>query len=179
MTTRPTTDRVKESLFNILAPYIAGTNVLDLFSGTGSLGIEALSRGAASAVFVDKSRECVNTIKGNLEHTKLLDMAKVMQDDYASALVKLYNSGMKFDIILLDPPYNKNFIQDTLKILLKNDIIRNSGIIAAEHDAIDVLPERVGRLLNKTSKRYGDTMLTFYIAESTAGLEGAQQEEGI
>lgn len=165
MSTRPTTDRVKESLFNILAPYIEATSVLDLFAGTGSLGIEALSRGADSAMFVDKSRECVNTINENLEHTKFLEKSKVLQDDYSSVIEKLYTTGKKFDIILLDPPYNKNFIQDTLNILLKNDIIKDGGIIAAEHDAKDTLPERVGKLLNKTSKRYGDTMLTFFVAE--------------
>lgn len=142
--------------------------MLDLFAGTGSLGIEALSRGAASAVFADKSREAITTINENLEHTKLLPKSKVMQAEYTTVLEKLYSAGAKFDIILLDPPYNKNFIQDTLKNLQKNDIIKDGGIIAAEHDAKDVLPQRVGRLFNKTSRQYGDTMLTFYIAESTA-----------
>lgn len=168
MNTRPTTDRVKESLFNILAPYIEGTSILDLFAGTGSLGIEALSRGAASAVFVDRSRESISVIRANLEHTKLLEKSRIMQEEFLTALDKLFANSVKFDIILLDPPYNKNFIQDTLKNLEKNDIIKDGSIIAAEHDAREELPERAGRFLRKVTRRYGDTALTFYVAQNAA-----------
>lgn len=164
MSTRPTTDRVKESLFNILAPYLERTSVLDLFAGTGSLGIEALSRGAASAVFADKSRDSISVIRANLEHTKLLEKSKILQEDFLTALDSLFAGNAKFDIIMLDPPYNKNFIQDTLKNLTKNDIIKDGSIIAAEHDAREELPERVGRLFRKMTRRYGDTALTFYVA---------------
>lgn len=161
--TRPTADRVKEALFNILAPYIEGSEVLDLFAGTGSLGIEALSRGAASAVFVDKSGEACSLIRENLVHTKLQDKSAVLSGDFADALTKLRRDGKKFDIILLDPPYNKNFIQETLKILTNNDIIRDNGILAAEHHAGDRLPEREGELRAMSSRKYGETVLTFYV----------------
>lgn len=160
--TRPTADRVKEALFNILAPYVEGGEVLDLFAGTGSLGIEALSRGAASAVFVDKSGEACSLIHENLIHTKLQGKSSVLTMDFASALARFSRDGRKFDLILLDPPYNKNFIQETLKILTNNDIIRDDGILAVEHHATDRLPEREGGLLAVSGHKYGETVLTVY-----------------
>lgn len=162
MTTRPTSDMVKESLFNILAAYIPDSDILDLFAGTGSLGIEALSRGARSAVFSDKSRECAAMIKQNLEHTKLMDKAVVHTSDFTDILNRLWYEGKKFDIIFLDPPYSKNFIQETLKNMTKNDIIRDNGILAAEHQAGDILPEQEGRLRLVKSQKYGGTVLSFY-----------------
>jgi 16S rRNA (guanine966-N2)-methyltransferase len=161
-TTRPTADRVKESLFNIIAAYIPDAEVLDLFAGTGNLGIEALSRGARSAVFVDKSRECMQVIQENLEHTKFFEAGTIIVDEAANALVRLSTGGRKFDVIFLDPPYKKNFIQEALDFMAKNDIIRDDGVIVAERDADDVLPEDVGRLHKARDQRYGDTVLSFY-----------------
>jgi 16S rRNA (guanine966-N2)-methyltransferase len=163
LTTRPTSGRVKESLFNIIAGHLDHAEVLDVFAGTGSLGIEALSRGAEKAVFFDKSTECCNLIKENLAHTKLAENAEVYTADFASGIGKLHAQGRKFDLILLDPPYNKNFIQDTLKILINNDIIRDDGIIVAEHSLTDNLPAVSGRLEAIDSRKYGDTVLTIYI----------------
>jgi 16S rRNA (guanine966-N2)-methyltransferase len=149
-------------LFNIIAPYIVGADVLDLFSGTGSIGIEALSRGANSAVFVDKSKECCTVIRENLNHTKLYDRAEVYMSSYSEAIARLALEGRKFDLIILDPPYKKNFIQNTLKNLIDNDIIMNGTILIAEHHIDDKLPEREGRLSLAYSRKYGDTMLSFY-----------------
>jgi 16S rRNA (guanine(966)-N(2))-methyltransferase RsmD len=164
MTTRPTTDKVKGSIFNIIASRLEGACVLDLFAGTGSLGIEALSRGAEKAFFFDKSPECCKIIKENLAHTRLADRAEVFAADFAAGLGRLYAGGEKFDLVLLDPPYNKNFIQDTLKILMNNDIIRDDGILVAEHSISDSLPETCGRLEAVDSRKYGDTAITIYIA---------------
>jgi 16S rRNA (guanine(966)-N(2))-methyltransferase RsmD len=163
MATRPTSDRVKESLFNMLAPYNFDSDVLDLFAGTGSLGIEALSRGARTAAFVDRSAECCSRIKENLVKTKLLEKGQIYEKDFASAVLNFASKGIKFDIILLDPPYNKNFIQDALIILTNNDIIMEGGVLAAEHHIDDDIPETAGRLKLENRKKYGDTLLSIYI----------------
>jgi len=153
---------VKGALFNIISPVIEGSNVLDVFAGTGSLGIEALSRGAVSAVFFDKSAQCCSIIRDNLEHTKLSDKASVYTIDYAAGIEKMFREGRKFDIIIMDPPYNKNFIQEALKLLTKNDIMVSDGIIIAEHSIQDDLPETFGSLKTVDSRKYGDTMITIY-----------------
>lgn len=136
--------------------------MLDIFAGSGSLGIEALSRGAACAVFLDKSPESCAVIRDNLVHTKLADLAEVYCTDYGNGIEKLYRDGRKFDLILLDPPYNKNFIQEALKIMSRNDIMKDNSIIVAEHGASDILPEHCGRLKAVDSRKYGDTMITIY-----------------
>lgn len=160
--TRPTSDKVKGALFNIIALRVENSIVLDVFAGTGSLGIEALSRGACSAVFFDKSPECCETIKENLAHTKLADRAEVYTTDFASGIEKLFKKGRRFDMILLDPPYNKNFIQETLKILIKNDIMKDDSIIIAEHSTSDSLPVTAGKLELADTRKYGDTMISIY-----------------
>lgn len=167
MTTRPTSDRVKESLFNIISEYIHGGNVLDLFAGSGSLGIEALSRGADSAVFADKSRECCAIIKENLIFTKYMEKSEVFFLGFTETLLKLAAKGKKFDIVFLDPPYNKNFIQETLKNLAKNDIIKDNGILVAEHHIDDLLPEYSGKLKLGRRQKYGDTAISIYKCEET------------
>lgn len=165
-TTRPTSDRVKESLFNIISARIPDANVLDLFAGTGNLGIEALSRGAGSAVFIDKSAECYSVINENLLHTKLHERAAVFTGEVEHVLGRIAREGRKFDIVFLDPPYNKNFIQETLKIIVNSDIMNQNGIVIAERDVDDILPEEVGRLKLIRDQKYGDTVLSFYILNS-------------
>jgi 16S rRNA (guanine(966)-N(2))-methyltransferase RsmD len=162
LTTRPTSDKVKGAVFNILAALIPGANILDIFAGTGSLGIEALSRGADSAVFVDKSSECFRTIKENLAHTKLESEATVVVGDVFAALNKFSKNNKKFDIIFLDPPYGKGLVEETLKSIAENDIIMPEGIIVAEHDASDKVPEEVGGLARYRWEKYGDTVISFY-----------------
>lgn len=169
--TRPTSDRVKESLFNIIAEKVPGAAVLDLFAGTGNLGIEALSRGASSAVFVDKRRECGCIIKENLMHTGLSDRGLVYVEDVASYLGRACRERHKYDIIFLDPPYNKNFVNETLKIIENNDIINLNGIIAAESDADDAISEEAGNLKLVRKQKYGDTVLSFYIRKGDTPAE--------
>lgn len=162
MATRPTSDKVKGSVFNILADYIADRDVLDIFAGTGSLGIEALSRGARSAVFMDKSPDSCAVIKDNLAHTKLADLADVYCVDYVNGIERLSKDDRKFDLIFIDPPYNKNFIQEALKLMSRNDIMKDNSIIITEHSASDHLPDGCGRLKAVDSRKYGDTMITIY-----------------
>ncbi len=163
--TRPTSDKVKGSIFNIIASMVFDRDVLDLFSGTGNLGIEALSRGARSAVFVDKSRECSQIINENLTHTKLNNKAEVYVMDVCSALCKLSQKGNKFDIIFLDPPYAKGLIDDTLACISGIDVIKPDTLIVAEHDVEDVVSEYIGTLKNFRQQKYGDTIISFYRQE--------------
>ncbi|MGI6778723.1 MAG: 16S rRNA (guanine(966)-N(2))-methyltransferase RsmD [Acetivibrionales bacterium] len=162
LSTRPTSDKVKEALFNIVSQYVKGADVLDLFAGTGNLGIEALSRGASSAVLVDKSMECHNIIKQNLIHTKLMDRAEILTGDVIRVLLKLAGEGRSFDIVFMDPPYCKNFAKDTLQIVSDNGIIKNDGIVVIERDIKDEIPQEVGRLRLLRDGKYGNTVLSFY-----------------
>nr|WP_114297472.1 16S rRNA (guanine(966)-N(2))-methyltransferase RsmD [Anaerobacterium chartisolvens] len=162
VSTRPTSDRVKESLFNIISHSIYASEVLDLFAGTGNLGIEALSRGADSAVFIDRSQECFSIINENLRHTKLEDKASVMVGDVFACLKRLSSQGRKFDIVFLDPPYNKNLIEETLTFIVQNDIIRDNSIIIAERDIDDIIPQSIEAIKLAREERYGDTVLSFY-----------------
>lgn len=133
--TRPTTDRIKETLFNILQTDIYGSNFLDLYAGSGSIGIEALSRGASQAVFVENAKVAVKCINDNLKFTKLDSKAKVFEQDVVSAINKM-NGNYLFDIVFMDPPYNNNYEMDVLTSLKNSSIIDNKTIIIIE-EALD------------------------------------------
>lgn len=160
--TRPTTDRVKENLFNIIAPYIEDAVVLDLFAGTGSLGIEALSRGAKSTVFSDQNAKSIEIIQKNLEHTKLIHKSETFFGEAQLILKKLSQQGKKFDIIFLDPPYRQNIIPKILHSLEENGILETRVLIVAETDIEDELPDEIGTLIVSKVQKYGKTKLTFY-----------------
>ena len=132
MNTRPTADRVKESLFNMLNPDLYGCVFLDLFSGSGAIGIEALSRGAAKAVFVDMSSECAGIIRPHLEFTSLDKNAELINEDVYGAIRKLGQRGDKFDIIFMDPPYAGGFYLPVLKEIKNAGILAEDGYIVAE-----------------------------------------------
>lgn len=132
--TRPTLDRVKEALFNIIQFDIKEANVLDLFSGSGALAIEALSRGANSAVCSDSSSKAVRIINKNLEDTRLKEKSQVLNKDYLETLIKLKNESKSFNIIFLDPPYESDYIEKSIENILKYDLLAKDGIIIAETD---------------------------------------------
>ncbi|WP_073148957.1 16S rRNA (guanine(966)-N(2))-methyltransferase RsmD [Paramaledivibacter caminithermalis] len=163
--TRPTSDKVKESIFNILAPYIEKSKVLDLFSGTGNLGIEAVSRGAESAFLVEKNRKCYDIIKKNIMKTKLNDKIKIIIKDVYSTLKNFSKIGEKFDIIFMDPPYLKGHILTCLKEIKELDLLNEDGIIVAEHDIKDIIPETIDDLIKFKERKYGGTMISFYHKE--------------
>ncbi|NLM11884.1 MAG: 16S rRNA (guanine(966)-N(2))-methyltransferase RsmD [Clostridiaceae bacterium] len=163
LNTRPTVDSVKESVFNILNPYIPGSKVLDLFAGTGALAIEALSRGAELAYLVEENRNCCGIIRENLAHTKLLVKGMVYCRKVSSFLKEIGKKGVKFDIVFMDPPYSNNFIQETLQLLVENDIINDKGIVVAEHHKNDIVMDSLGNLKKIRTKRYGDTQVSFLV----------------
>lgn len=132
MDTRPTADRVKESLFNMLNPDLYGCSFLDLFSGSGAIGIEALSRGAQRAVLVDASMECAGIIKQNLEVTRLGENAEIINEDVYAAIERLGRRGDKFDIIFMDPPYAAGYYVPVMEAIKKADILAAEGYIVAE-----------------------------------------------
>ncbi|OGO82130.1 MAG: 16S rRNA (guanine(966)-N(2))-methyltransferase RsmD [Clostridiales bacterium GWD2_32_19] len=130
--TRPTLDRIKETLFNIMPMDLIDIDFLDLFSGSGAIGIEALSRYANSAVFVDSNPKCTEIIKENLIHTKLIDRANIYTLRTEDAIKKIAIGEQKFDIIFLDPPYDKGFINFSLKKITECDILKKEGFIIIE-----------------------------------------------
>lgn len=134
LSTRPTLDRVKESLFNIINSKISDSVVLDLFAGSGAIGIEFLSRGCKTAYMCDKSPEAVKYVISNVKKTRLQENAVVINKDYSTALKEFKNSNLKFDIIFLDPPYNSNFSADAVKLILEYKLLNEDGIIIIETD---------------------------------------------
>ena len=157
--TRPTIDRVKEALFSIINFDIPASNVLDLFGGTGQLGIEALSRGAKSAVFVDQREDACKLIKENLKRTKLDQDAKVVRMDYLDYLKRCRE---KFDIIFLDPPYAEVFLENALKCITEIDILQSGGIIVAERPLGKDLPWDFEGYTRSKDYKYGKVLLTIY-----------------
>ena len=159
MQTRPTADRVKEALFSIIQFDLPGKRVLDLFGGTGQLGIEALSREAKSAVFVDEREDACRLIRENLKRTKLEKDARVIRSDYANYLK---NCAEQFDIIFLDPPYAEVFLENSLNLITEIDILQSGGIIVAERPVgKELLCEFPGYSRSKDYK-YSSTILTIY-----------------
>lgn len=156
--TRPTTDKVKESIFSIIQFDLEGRRVLDLFAGTGQLGIEALSRGARECVFVDQRKDAVALVRENLELCRLTEQAHVRQGD-ALAYLK---SGEQFDIIFLDPPYGSGLLEQALADITRFDICREHGIIVAESAAEQVLPPVEPPYALYREYRYGKIKLTVY-----------------
>ena len=159
MATRPTTDRVKEALFNIIQFDIPTARVLDLFGGTGQLGIEALSREAKSAVFVDEREDACRLIRENLKRTKLEQYAKVVRSDYMAYLKTCRES---FDIILLDPPYAEVFLENSLKMITEIDILQSGGIIVTERPLGKELPWDFDGYTRSRDYKYGKTLITIY-----------------
>ena len=159
MATRPTTDRVKEALFSIIQFDIPGCRVLDLFGGTGQLGIEALSRGASGAVFVDAAETACKLIRENLRRTKLEADATVIRSDYMDYLRRCRD---KFDMIFLDPPYAEVFLENSLKCITEIDILQTNGIIVAERPVEKDLPWDYPGLLRSKDYKYGKTLLTVF-----------------
>lgn len=159
MVTRPTADRVKEAMFSIIHFDVPGAVVLDLFGGTGQLGIEALSRGAKQAVFVDAGDSACRLIKENLKRTHMNEKATVIRSDYLDYLSRCHE---KFDIILLDPPYAEVFLENALKRITEIDILRSGGIIVAERPLGKDLPWEFSGFERSKDYKYGKTVLTVY-----------------
>ena len=159
MATRPTADRVKEALFSIIQFDVPTAKVLDLFGGTGQLGIEALSRDAASAVFVDEREDACKLIRENLKRTKLEQFARVIRSDY---MAYLKTCKEKYDIILLDPPYADVFLENSLKMITEIDILQSGGIIVSERPYGKELSWDFPGYTRSKDYKYGNTVITIF-----------------
>lgn len=164
LNTRPTTDRIKETLFNIIAFDLPECRFLDLFAGSGAIGIEALSRGADEAVFVEQAADCTAVIKRNLVHTKLQERARMMQMDAMAALEQLAVEGKTFDIIFVDPPYEADLYEGVLAKILEKGLLTEKGYIITESSAQIPLTLPTGMQILR-EKVYKTTILTFLCPE--------------
>lgn len=158
--TRPTLDRVKESLFGILQFEIPGSTVLDLFAGSGNLGIEALSRGAKFAVFNDRSAECGQVITENINRLGFDGRAEVLRLDYKAAIDRLAMADRHFDIVFLDPPYALGAALDAAVMLFNKGLLTDNAVVAVEHAAKDLFGDIPGIYRVRTERKYGDVAVS-------------------
>lgn len=157
---RPTTDRVKEAVFSVIQWKIPGAVVLDLFAGSGQLGIEALSRGAKKCVFVDESAKSVSVVKENLQSTGLMGQATLLKTDGVSYL---NNCKSVFDIVFLDPPYHSSLLEQTLPLL--SPLLSDGGVVLCETTSDNSLPEKADKLSLKKTYKYGKIKIFLYNKE--------------
>lgn len=159
---RPTSDQVREAMFNILGPAVKNAVVLDLFAGTGALALEALSRGAREAVLVEEQGAALEVLRRNVETLEVRDRARVLPLPVTAALKKLAAQKVKFDLIFLDPPYGRGLAAVTLATLANLELLHPGGQVVAEASRLETLPEQVGSLTLRLSRTYGDTRVAFY-----------------
>ena len=167
--TRPTSDKVKESLFNIIGYIDEEDTVLDLFSGSGSVGIEFLSRGAQVCYFIDEDANSIQVIKDNLEKTKLIDKAFIEKNKVGRGINMLSNKRLMFDYIFLDPPYNKDLVVQTFLTISTANILKQDGIVIVEHETKLELSDELSGLFKFDSRKYGDTSISFYRKDGAEG----------
>lgn len=160
--TRPTSDKVKESIFNMIGPYFSGGWVLDLYAGTGGLAIEALSRGMERAVCIDIDGKAVAVVKRNLASLGLADRAEVYRNDALRAIRVLAKRGIRFALVFIDPPYAQQQIERDVCLLEECALLANDAWIVCEHDASVVLPEHLGACWLDRQAVYGETAVTLY-----------------
>ena len=156
---RPTGDKVKGALFSVIAEKVPGGRILDLFSGTGNLGIEALSRGASSCVFADRSPAGIRIIKENIAHCRIEEEVRVYPGDFRKVLM---NQRKPFDVILLDPPYDAGAMDECFRIIREQELLAEGGIIVAEHGKREELPERFHGFTKEKDRKYGVAVLSIY-----------------
>ncbi len=159
---RPTQDRVRESIFNILEQVGPFTNMADLFAGTGALGLEALSRWSGRVLFVDSDREVVENLRENIRRLKFEDASRVAARDLSRGVGFLKTMGAPFDLVLADPPYLQGWGQRMVEGVLTESLLTDEGLLVLEHDQKEPLPERVPGGLLADQRRYGQTIISFF-----------------
>lgn len=160
--TRPTLDRIKESIFNILQDKPYDSIVIDVFSGTGSLGLEAASRGAEKCYLVDKNDDTYSILQKNVENLKFGSTCETLKMDSYEALSYLSNKHVKFDIIFIDPPYNKNMIPLAVEIISKKRLLNNNGVIVTKIDSKEIIYNGFEDIFLYDNRKYGNTIICFY-----------------
>jgi 16S rRNA (guanine966-N2)-methyltransferase len=160
--TRPTTDKVKEAVFSMIGPYFGGGQGLDLFAGTGGLGIEALSRGLDHAIFIDLDKASIQVIHDNLKATGFTGQAEVYRNDAVRALKPLAKRELRFDLIFLDPPYRMKHVDAILLQLEQLKLVHNKATVLVEHDALHHYADIIGSFHVRKRALYGETAITIY-----------------
>jgi 16S rRNA (guanine966-N2)-methyltransferase len=160
--TRPTTDKVKEAMFNIIGPYFDGGIGLDLFAGSGGLGLEALSRGMEKVIFVDREAKAIQTIHENSKVCHLEDKIEVYRNDSSRAINALIKREVSFDFIFLDPPYKKQQLISLMEKIDEHSLLKKSGVIVCEHSHDVELPPFVGKLSQIRHEKYGIIAISIY-----------------
>ncbi len=160
--TRPTLGSMKESLFSIIAPYVHDSVFLDLFSGSGSISLEALSRGAKRAVMIEKDTEALKYIIENVNALGYEDRCRAYKNDALRAIEILGRKGEKFDIIFMDPPYKEEVCEKVIRAIQKNGILADGGLIISEHHVFEELADEIGEFKKADERKYGKKCITFY-----------------
>ncbi|MBM4764051.1 16S rRNA (guanine(966)-N(2))-methyltransferase RsmD [Bacillus sp. B15-48] len=171
-TTRPTTDKVKEALFNMIGPYFAGGVGLDLFAGSGGLGIEALSRGLEKVIFVDLDPKAIKIINENIDACNLVQHVEVYRNEAKRALKAIKKREIQFDYIFLDPPYKKQQLVNLVEIIDHDHLLKDDGIIICEHDAEIKLPKNITKFDQIRYEEYGIVGLSIYTYKEKEEEEG-------
>ena len=160
--TRPTLDRVKEAMFNIIGHRVYKSDVLDMFAGTGSLGLEALSRGAKRAVFLEKYKETYDILNTNIKDLGFDDVSNLVLGDSYISLRKLYDKNKSFDIIFVDPPYLNDMVKSSIDLIFEYNLLKKDGLLVSKYDTSEELYEGKENLKLKDKRKYGKTYLGFY-----------------
>jgi 16S rRNA (guanine966-N2)-methyltransferase len=155
---RPTYDRVREAVFGRLQFFIAGKTVLDLFAGSGAMGIEALSRGACFAYFIDKSEKAISTTRSNIAKAQYEKKSQIIKNDYISAL-KLFKNSIQFDIVFIDPPYASGYYEKALQTLDEENLLKTGSVVVLESDGMFAL--QIKNYAVQQTKKYGKTIITY------------------
>lgn len=166
---RPTSDLLRQALFNVLGDQIQGARVLDLFAGTGAVGLEALSRGAAMATFVEADRRVVASLRANLAALNLTERARVVVGDVLPALTRLQAAGETFDCIFLDPPYTGDLATRCIETLADGRLLSDNGALVTQAFHKTALPDRVGALRRAWRRRYGESSLILHTKDAECG----------
>jgi 16S rRNA (guanine966-N2)-methyltransferase len=173
--TRPTTDKVKEAIFSMIGPYFDGGVGLDLFAGTGGLGIEAISRGMNRVIFIDMEQTSIQVIEANLKTIGFKEQAEVYRNEANRALKVLAKRGLKFDLIFLDPPYQMKQADEILLQMQKMDMIQDQAIALVEHEASHAYADEIGRLYVRKRAVYGETAISIYhYSDEGGGLDASE-----
>ena len=159
---RPTTEKVKEAIFSIIMAYIPEATVCDLFSGTGNLGLEALSRGADKCYFSDSSRDAIALIKRNIANCKAEDWSVIIPGDFEKVLTRLGERGEKIGVFFLDPPYKKGLYERCFELIREFDLLEEDGVIVAEHDVKDEMPEELFGFTKEKDRIYSKICISIY-----------------
>lgn len=175
--TRPTTDKVKEAIFSMIGPYFDGGQALDLYAGTGGLGIEALSRGMDRAVFVDGDKRALDVVQHNLQATRLEEQAEVYRNDAQRALKALAKRDVRFRLVFLDPPYKLRTIETIVRSLQSLALLEPNATIVVEHETDYAVEERIGRASCIRRVQYGDTMVSIYSVNTSEEDEEEMTDE--